>query len=120
MSARYSRKADRSRPEATAAHLTHWLDRPRPPEEVFCRISRTWFWGSSAVPKSWPAGGSEALAPAVNKPSKRLDRMIVPRGNRSTDIFFYIARALQKKTHVSCAARRKRLHAVATYAIVVP
>jgi len=44
--------------------------------------------------------GFEALAAAVNKPSKSLHRMLGPRGNPSTENFFDIVRALQEKTHV--------------------
>jgi DNA-binding phage protein len=44
--------------------------------------------------------GFEALAKEIHKPSKSLHRMLAPRGNPSTDNFFKIVRALQKKTHV--------------------
>jgi DNA-binding phage protein len=44
--------------------------------------------------------GFEALAAAVNKPSKSLHRMLAPRGNPSTENFFDIVRALQKKARV--------------------
>jgi DNA-binding phage protein len=44
--------------------------------------------------------GFEALAAAVNKSSKSLHRMLAPRGNPSTENFFDIVRALQKKTRV--------------------
>jgi DNA-binding phage protein len=44
--------------------------------------------------------GFESLAAEIHKPSKSLHRMLAPRGNPSTDNFFSIVRALQKKTHV--------------------
>ena len=50
--------------------------------------------------------GFEALALALKKPSKSLHRMLAPRGNPSTDNFFSIVCALQKKTRV-------RLHVTA-------
>ena len=42
----------------------------------------------------------EALAAALNKPSKSLHRMLAPRGNPSTENFFSIVSALQKKARV--------------------
>lgn len=44
--------------------------------------------------------GFEDLAAEIHKPSKSLHRMLAPRGNPSTDNFFSIVCALQKKTHV--------------------
>jgi DNA-binding phage protein len=44
--------------------------------------------------------GFEGLAAEVHKPSKSLDRMLSRRGNPSTDNFFSIVNALQKKTRV--------------------
>jgi DNA-binding phage protein len=44
--------------------------------------------------------GFEGLAAEVHKPSKSLHRMLAPRGNPSTDNFFSIISALQKKTRV--------------------
>lgn len=44
--------------------------------------------------------GFEGLAAEIHKPSKSLHRMLAPRGNPSTDNFFSIVRALQKKTRV--------------------
>ncbi len=44
--------------------------------------------------------GFEGLAAEVRKPSKSLHRMLAPRGNPSTDNFFTIVSALQKKTRV--------------------
>jgi len=44
--------------------------------------------------------GFEGLAAEVHKPSKSLHRMLAPRGNPSTENFFDIINALQKKTRV--------------------
>lgn len=44
--------------------------------------------------------GFETLAAEIRKPSKSLHRMLAPRGNPSTNNFFSIVSALQKKTHV--------------------
>ena len=44
--------------------------------------------------------GFEALAEVVHKPSKSLHRMLAPRGNPSSENFFAIVSALQKKTRV--------------------
>ena len=44
--------------------------------------------------------GFEGLAAQIRRPSKSLHRMLSPRGNPSTDNFFRIIGALQKRTHV--------------------
>jgi DNA-binding phage protein len=44
--------------------------------------------------------GFERLAVEVKKSSKSLHRMLAPRGNPSTENFFGILNALQKKTRV--------------------
>lgn len=44
--------------------------------------------------------GFEALAEVVHKSSKSLHRMLAPRGNPSSENFFAIVSALQKKTRV--------------------
>jgi len=44
--------------------------------------------------------GFEELATEVKKPSKSLHRMLGPAGNPSTESFFGIVSALQKKTRV--------------------
>ena len=51
--------------------------------------------------------GFEGLAVAVNKSSKSLHRMLAPRGNPSTENFFDIVRALQKKTRVKLSVTAK-------------
>ncbi len=44
--------------------------------------------------------GFEGLAAEIHKPSKSLHRMLAPRGNPSSENFFDIINALQKKTRV--------------------
>ena len=44
--------------------------------------------------------GFEGLSAEVKKPSKSLHRMLAARGNPSTENFFAIVSALQKKTRV--------------------
>jgi DNA-binding phage protein len=44
--------------------------------------------------------GFEGLAEEVKKPSKSLHRMLAERGNPSTESFFVIVQALQKRTRV--------------------
>jgi len=44
--------------------------------------------------------GFEQLAAEIRKPSKSLHRMLAPHGNPSTENFFSIVQALQKKTRV--------------------
>jgi DNA-binding phage protein len=44
--------------------------------------------------------GFESLATEISKPSKSLHRMLAPRGNPSSENFFDIVGALQKKTKV--------------------
>jgi DNA-binding phage protein len=44
--------------------------------------------------------GFEGLSEEVKKPSKSLHRMLAPNGNPSTENFFGIVAALQKKTRV--------------------
>lgn len=51
--------------------------------------------------------GFEALAAELDKPSKSLHRMLAPHGNPSTENFFGIVNALQKKTHVKLRVTAK-------------
>lgn len=44
--------------------------------------------------------GFEGLAAEVNKPSKSLHRMLAPHGNPSTENFFGIVSALQRKARI--------------------
>lgn len=51
--------------------------------------------------------GFEELAAELEKPSKSLHRMLAPHGNPSTENFFGIVNALQKKTHVKLRVTAK-------------
>jgi DNA-binding phage protein len=51
--------------------------------------------------------GFEELATALKKPSKSLHRMLAPRGNPSTENFFGIVNALQKKARVKLRVTAK-------------
>ncbi len=51
--------------------------------------------------------GFEGLAAEINKPSKSLHRMLAPRGNPSTENFFGIVNALQKRTRVKLRVTAK-------------
>jgi hypothetical protein len=51
--------------------------------------------------------GFEELATVLKKPSKSLHRMLAPHGNPSTENFFGIVNALQKKAHVKLRVTAK-------------
>jgi len=51
--------------------------------------------------------GFESLANELKKPSKSLHRMLGPHGNPSTENFFGIVKALQKKTRVKLSVISK-------------
>jgi DNA-binding phage protein len=51
--------------------------------------------------------GFQELAAELDKPSKSLHRMLAPHGNPSTENFFGIVNALQKKTHVKLRVTAK-------------
>ena len=51
--------------------------------------------------------GFEELASEIKKPSKSLHRMLAPRGNPSTENFFSIVSALQKKTRMKLRVTAK-------------
>lgn len=51
--------------------------------------------------------GFEGLAVELDKPSKSLHRMLAPHGNPSTENFFGIVSALQKKTRVKLRVTAK-------------
>jgi DNA-binding phage protein len=61
---------------------------PRFREALFTEALNAYFSGDTTVGKT------------LKKPSKSLHRMLAPRGNPSTENFFSIVRALQKKAHV--------------------
>lgn len=75
-------------------------------EELFTEAINAYLAGDTSEGKAMLCDlvnatvGFEALAAEIHKPSKSLHRMLAPRGNPSTDNFFSIVRALQKKTHV--------------------
>ncbi|MGE0645787.1 MAG: DNA-binding protein [Nitrospira sp.] len=79
---------------------------PRFREALFTEALNAYFTGDTAVGKAIlrdlvnATVGFEELALAIKKPSKSLHRMLAPRGNPSTDNFFSIVNALQKKAHV--------------------
>jgi DNA-binding phage protein len=51
--------------------------------------------------------GFEGLAAEIHKPSKSVHRMLAPRGNPSSENFFDILKALQKKTRVKLRVTAK-------------
>jgi DNA-binding phage protein len=51
--------------------------------------------------------GFERLAAEIRKPSKSLHRMLSPQGNPSTENFFDIVSALQKRTRVKLRVTAK-------------
>ena len=53
--------------------------------------------------------GFEELAAEIKKPSKSLHRMLAPGGNPSTENFFGIVNALQKKTRVKLRVTAKQI-----------
>jgi DNA-binding phage protein len=89
--------------ETIAARSRH---DPRFREALFTEAINAYLAGDTAEGKAIlrdlvnATVGFEGLAAEIHKPSKSLHRMLAPRGNPSTDNFFRIVRALQKKTHV--------------------
>lgn len=79
---------------------------PRFREALFAEAINAYLAGDTAEGKAIlrdlvnATVGFEGLAAEIQKPSKSLHRMLAPRGNPSTDNFFSIVRALQKKTRV--------------------
>jgi len=51
--------------------------------------------------------GFEGLAAEIHKPSKSVHRMLAPHGNPSSENFFDIVKALQKKTRVKLRVTAK-------------
>ena len=86
---------------------------PRFREALFTEALNAYFAGDTAVGKAILRDlvnatlGFEELALTLKKPSKSLHRMLAPRGNPSTDNFFSIVNALQKKTHVKLRVTAK-------------
>jgi DNA-binding phage protein len=79
---------------------------PRFREMLFTEAINAYLWGDTAAGKAIlrdlvnATVGFEELAAELNKPSKSLHRMLAPRGNPSTENFFSIVSALQKKARV--------------------
>ena len=85
---------------------------PRFWEALFTETMNAYLGGDTGTGKSIlrdlvnATVGFEELASLLKKPSKSLHRMLAPHGNPSTENFFGIVNALQKKTRV-------RLHVTA-------
>jgi DNA-binding phage protein len=79
---------------------------PRFREALFTEAINAYLSGDTAEGKAMlrdfvnATVGFEGLALEIRKPSKSLHRMLAPHGNPSTDNFFSIVSALQKKTRV--------------------
>ena len=86
---------------------------PRFREALFTEALNAYFAGDTVVGKAIlrdlvnGSVGFEELALMLKKPSKSLHRMLAPRGNPSTDNFFSIVNALQKKAHVKLRVTAK-------------
>ncbi|HSL05566.1 MAG TPA: transcriptional regulator [Nitrospiraceae bacterium] len=86
---------------------------PRFREALFTEALNAYFAGDTTVGKAIlrdlvnATVGFEALAMTLKKPSKSLHRMLAPRGNPSTENFFSIVTALQKKAHVKLRVTAK-------------
>lgn len=82
-------------------------------EALFSEALNAYFSGDPSVGKAMLRDlvnatiGFEELALTIKKPSKSLHRMLAPRGNPSTDNFFDIVCALQKKTRVKLRVTAK-------------
>lgn len=83
-------------------------------EALFTEAINAYLAGDSATGKAIlrdlvnATMGFEGLAAEINKPSKSLHRMLAPRGNPSTENFFDIVNALQKKTRVKLRVTAKQ------------
>ena len=79
---------------------------PRFREALFTEAINAYLAGDTAAGKAIlrdlvnATVGFEGLAAEVRKPSKSLHRMLAPHGNPSTENFFDIVSALQRKTRV--------------------
>ena len=86
---------------------------PRFREALFTEAINAYLVGDTAAGKSIlrdlvnATVGFEGLAATVKKPSKSLHRMLAPHGNPSTENFFDIVNALQKKTRVKLRVTAK-------------
>ncbi|MDH4154514.1 MAG: transcriptional regulator [Nitrospira sp.] len=79
---------------------------PRFRESLFTEAMNAYLGGDTGTGKAIlrdlvnATVGFEELAAVLKKPSKSLHRMLAPHGNPSTENFFRIVHALQKKTRV--------------------
>jgi DNA-binding phage protein len=86
---------------------------PRFREALFTEAINAYLTGETAAGKAMlrdlvnATVGFEELASMLKKPSKSLHRMLAPRGNPSTENFFGIVIALQKKAHVKLRVTAK-------------
>ena len=86
---------------------------PRFREALFTEAINAYLGGDTAAGKAILRDlvnatlGFEGLAAELKKPSKSLHRMLAPRGNPSTENFFGIVSALQKKTRVKLRVTAK-------------
>lgn len=86
---------------------------PRFREALFTEAINAFLGGDTATGKAIlrdlvnATVGFEELAAQIDKPSKSLHRMLAPHGNPSTDNFFDIVSALQKKTRVKLRVTAK-------------
>jgi DNA-binding phage protein len=86
---------------------------PRFREALFTEALNAYLAGDTAVGKAIlrdlvnATVGFEELALTLKKPSKSLHRMLAPRGNPSTENFFGIVSALQKKARVKLRVTTK-------------
>lgn len=86
---------------------------PRFREALFTEALNAYFAGDTVVGKAILRDlvnatiGFEELALTLKKPSKSLHRMLAPRGNPSTDNFFSIVNALQKKARIKLRVTAK-------------
>ena len=86
---------------------------PRYREALFTEAINAYLAGDTATGKSIlrdlvnATVGFEGLAAQIKKPSRSLHRMLAPHGNPSTENFFGIVNALQKKTRVKLRVTAK-------------
>ncbi|MCW5798037.1 MAG: Transcriptional regulator [Nitrospira sp.] len=85
---------------------------PRFRDALFTETLNAYFAGDTTVGKALrdlvnATIGFEELALTLKKPSKSLHRMLGPGGNPSTDNFFSILSALQKKARVKLRVTAK-------------
>lgn len=92
--------------EFKATVVTRVQRDPRFRESLFTEAMNAYLGGDTGTGKAVlrdlvnATVGFEELAAVLKKPSKSLHRMLAPHGNPSTENFFGIVQALQKKTRV--------------------